>query len=136
MPTFTKGKSQYVAIGTAGTETNISTYLNDTSFGIEVASEDTTTFGVDWTESQPTLKTGQPVALEGFWNPTIHGILQPLLGVEGKSIIYGPEGNTTGQVKDSALGFLSKYEKKATPSGITTFSAEFTISGTVTTGTF
>jgi hypothetical protein len=75
-------------------------------------------------------------AFSGKYNTTLDGILRPLWGVEGKSIVFGPAGNTSGKPKESALGYLSKYDKKPNLKGITTFDAEFTVVGAITDGTF
>lgn len=132
---FVHGKSTYVAIGTAGSETNISTYCKKVQFPDTVGKADTTTFGSTDESSLPGVKS-HTVTVSGLWDQTLHNTLTALIGVAGKSIIYGPQGNTTGQAKRSALGYVLKYTPGSDVGAAEDFSLEFQVSGAVTDGVF
>lgn len=136
MPTPTKGATTVLKIGTAASETDISTYVKTSSAPISPGKEDTTTHGNGGFASSTVTITSGTVPFSGIWNPTIDAILQPLRGVEGKSCIWGPAGSTTGLPKISGLGFVSKYDRKSDAKGILTFDGEFTFVGTITEGVF
>lgn len=130
MPTPTKGKSTYLAIGTLSSETDISTYVKTSGFPLSTAKEDTTTHGnTGYESSTPTIISGS-VTFELLWNSTISAIIAPLLGVEGKSIIWGPAGNSSP--KWTCLGYLSKMDPKSDAKGIVTMACEFIPVSTVT----
>ena len=135
MGTSVKAKNAYLAIGAPAAEVAVQAHMTDISPSRGVSSEDTTTYGQDWESSVPTLKNGA-ISGSGIWNATIHNILAPLLGVEGKSIIFGPEGNGAGKIKESCLGYLSKYDRKTNAKGIVTFDWEITPEGAITDGVF
>lgn len=134
--TPTKGAVSFLAIGTAASETDISSYIKTSSDGKSQGTEDTTTFGNGGFDSSTTTIKTNTIPFSGIFNPTIDAILAPLYGVEGKSCIWGPAGNTTGNPKTSGTGYLKKYQRKTDAKGIVTFDAEFQYSGTVTDGVF
>lgn len=136
MPVPTKGKATVIKIGTAASETDISTYVKESSFPVDVDSEDITTYGNAGYEETTTIIAKGELPFSGIWNPTIHAILAPLFNVENKSAVWGPAGSTGGNPKWSALGYLSKYDVKSDAKGIVKFDAAFKPSGTITIGTF
>lgn len=136
MPTFVLGKQAYVAIGTSGSETDVSSYVKAADPANKVNALDTTTFG---TSNHKTAAPGlieDTVKITMLWNQTLDAILRPLLGVVSKSLIVGPQGNTTGQVKETYPGFLSNFSRKITPGGIIEADCEFHISADPTFGVF
>jgi hypothetical protein len=134
--TPTKGKDTYCALGTSGSETDVSGYVKNSSANPKLSTADTTTYGNGGFESSTPTVQGRAIQLSGIWNETIDGILSPLVAVEDKSGIWGPAGNASGKPKISGSGYLTKYDIKSDAKGINTFDAEFTFSGTVTVGTF
>ena len=132
---FEPGKSTYVAIGTSGSETNITAYTSKVKVGRSVAKNDTTTFGVSDEQSVPGVKANT-VAFTVKYDPTVYTTLQALLGVASKSIVIGPRGNTATYPKISAGGYLSKMDWAGDPGSAEELDCEFTVSGAVTDGTF
>ena len=52
------------------------------------------------------------------------------------SIEWGPEGGTTGDIKDSFAGMLTQYDESSPEDDLVAFTATIKISGAVTAGTF
>lgn len=128
-------KDFYVGIGTATSETNITTYLSAADFERLVDVLETTKFGSSSHTRIPGL-LDSTFSADYEWDATIDGILAPLLGVAGKSLVIGPAGNTSGFVKYSVLGFLNKYGVSGQVDGEVTGTIEFITSGAVTRGTW
>jgi hypothetical protein len=128
-------KDFYVALGTAASETNISTYLSSADFERLVDVLETTKFGSGSHTRIPGLKDST-FSADYEWDATIDGILNTNYAVAGKSLIVGPEGSATGKVKYSVLGFLSKYGATGAVDGEVTHGLEFITSGDVTRGVF
>lgn len=131
----TAGNMTHVAFGTSGSETNISSYLNSAELSQTVDELESTTFGDSDKEFIPGLKE-RDFSFEGDWDATIDGILAPLLGVAGKSIVFGPAGNTAGMVKYSAAAWLKEYPIASSVGDKVTLSGAIRVSGAVTRGTF
>lgn len=132
---FQAGKGGYLAIGTSGSETNITTYTTKVSFPTSVAKNDTSTMGTSDETSVPGLMS-HTVSFSGKWDPTLHTTLTALLAVVGKSIVFGPAGSGSGSQRRKALGYLSKYGPSADVGSADDWDAEFTVSGAVTNDVF
>lgn len=128
-------KNAYIAIGTAGSETDISGKGNDGSLSFKVDAVDVTVFGLGAKAYIAGLKDGT-VKLGGLWDSTSDGLLAPLLGADGTSIIVGPAGNTAGMVKYSALGFLTSYNPGVKVGDAVTWDGDFQMSGGWNVGVF
>lgn len=136
MPTFVAGFVSSVAIGTAGSEVDYSNCFDSADLTRGLAKLETTTFG------PAGAKTFVPGLIENSFkanarfSQTELTALDALVGVAGKSFIFGPQGTTTGQRKYSALGFVMKIDIKSSVGGLVTADVEFCISGVVTAATF
>jgi hypothetical protein len=129
------GKSTYVAFGTAASEVNISTYCDTAE--IDQAIDEVEVTGFTATGKEYVLGfADNSFSVGGPWDATLHATLQPLNGVVGKSLIFGPAGNTAGLVKLSATAMLKNYKISSGIGGAVTWSGEIRISGGVTDGTF
>lgn len=129
------GWSGYLAIGTAGAETDISAYVSKCTPTLPTDKADTSVYGA-FKSSVP----GQyeyTVAFSGPFSPAAHAILQPLRNVLGKGIKVGPQGSTGGNYKQTATGWL-EYNAAADVSvtGAVMYSAVFHGTSALSEGVF
>lgn len=125
----------------AGTVRNISPYINKIDFEQDNDVHDNTTFGAVGHTFQTGLTTGK-ITLSGMWDKTAlvgtNTVIDGLIGALGVtfSFEYGPEGNSTGKLKKNGECVLASYAESAPVADLVTFTANLTISGAVTKGTF
>lgn len=147
MPTFIHSKlSVFLLEGATGGSpaqslTNISTYCDEVSMPEELELVETTTFGATSKTYLAGFADGK-VTISGNWDRTIDGILSTLKDAfragttQSVTFEYGPEGNSAGDVKYTGEVVLVNYEKNSAVKDQVKFSAEFQITGAVTTTTF
>lgn len=129
---FTHGKNAVFKIGTSGSETDISAFVDGVDFPYDFDEVDVSVFGTAYHQYIPGQYSSD-VKFQGPWDATtLHTTLSPLRGVTGKSIVYGPQGSTTGQVKLTALGFLKQYGYPSKVKDAVRYTAAFRISGAIT----
>lgn len=135
---FTHGKSAYFALGSAGdesTETDLSSYLNETGFPQAVETAETTTFGKDSKTYVIGLKD-TTISLSGLHDPTLDDQLTSALGNEtALDFTYSPEGNASGDVTYSGSAFITNYEVSAPVGDVVSISVDLQVTGDVTRGT-
>lgn len=137
----THGKETAFTITDSGsTERDISAYLTSVDFSRDVDTPESTTFGDDDREYIVGLR-GASFSVSGFWDDTATSgpdvVLNGLLGLATASTFeYGPEGSTTGDIRYTGSCFLTSYSTSSPVDGITTFSADFIVTGAVTRDTF
>ena len=129
------GKDTYVGFGTPGAEASISGYLNSAELSQTVDELESTTFGDSDKEYIPGLKD-RSFSFDGDWDQTIDGILAPLFGVGGKSLVFGPAGNATGAVKYTCGAWLQDYPISSSVGDKVGLSGTIRLTGAVTRGTF
>lgn len=136
------GKDSYFAVEDSAGSTlrNISPYIKNIDVTYANDQSDTTTKGAEGHTYRPGLTTGT-ISITGLWDQTAstgsRTVLRSLVGVEiTVGFEYGPEGNTSGQIKDSGECVLVSYKESSPIDDMVAFSAEFNISGDVTSGTF
>ena len=120
----------------AGSLTDISAYCTDVGFPIERDSEESHTFGDTAKEFTVTLP-GATLSVSGKWHATLDAVLatHPASGAS-RTFNYGPAGTTSGNVKYSGECHLDSYEVSGNVDGLIEFTAEFTVTGAVTVGTY
>lgn len=136
---FQHGKSGYWSIND-GSERDLSTFLTEVSFPRELDLAETTTFGSTFKTNLAGV-TDATMSISGFWDPTATtGPDAVLAGVfaalTARVIIYGPYGNTGGQVKYTFSAICTSYEVSGSVDGAVEFSAEFQLSTAVSRTTF
>lgn len=137
----THGKDGFLEIDDAGgVARNISPYLDTIEPTYSNDIHDDTTFGQDGHTKRGGLTDGS-INIGGLWDKTADvGTRIVLRGLVGKSepvdFTYGPEGNTTGLVKDTGKFVLENYQESVPVADLIRFTATLQISGTVTSGTF
>lgn len=129
------GKDTVVKFGTASSETDITAYLNSAELSQTVDELESTTFGDGDKEFIPSLKERE-FSFDGDWDATIDGILAPLFGVAGKSLVFGPAGSTSGFVKYTCAAWLKEYPISSSVGDKVTMSGTIRLTGAVTRGTF
>lgn len=118
----------------------IGPYVTAVTFEADNDIHDITTFGATNHRYLAGLIDGK-VTISGFWDKTAvvgsYTTIYALVGVAaGAACIYGPEGSTTGKVKQSFTAVLESYAESAPVADMVTFKADFRIDGAVTSSTF
>lgn len=125
------GKKALIKTGTPSTETDISANCDDAEWPIDFSEVDTTSFGTDSDEtSSPTTQKSE-IKLGGNWDGTIDGIIRPLLGVEGKSLVVAPL-RITGSPRRTCTGYWKTFSTKTPAKGKNTWSGVFVKVGPAT----
>lgn len=125
----------------ASTLRNIGPYLTSVTFSQANDTHDTTTLGAE-AHMYITGLTDGTIQLEGFWDKTATvgaaTVLDSLVGLDAITVgfEYGPEGNTSTNVKYSGECVLESLDYTTPVADLVTFSATLKISGSVTKGTF
>lgn len=122
----------------AGTLTDITSYVDNVDLDGAVDMGETTTAGAE----NKTYVSGQAdhdLSISGKFEDTASTGLDAILsGIEGlettSTFEYGPMGSTAGRVKKSGECFLTGYKISSPVGGVCVFTADFKISGAVTTG--
>lgn len=139
---FVHGKSAVVSIDdSGGTLRNLSAYVDNVG-GLPGARElsEVTAFGDSGTKSIPGLQDVS-FSISGHFDSTAttgpNAVLNSLrTATATASFEYGPEGSVTGKVKFSGECWLTSYEVEASVDDKVSFSAEFQVDGTVTSGVY
>lgn len=80
------------------------------------------------------------ISISGKWDGAAGAIdvtLAPDLGnATARTFVYGPAGNTAGNVRYTGSCFLTSYQITGAVGDVVTFSAEFQVTGNVTRDTF
>lgn len=114
-----------------GTLTDISAYLDQTGLQRSAETYDVTTFGKDSHVYIAGLKDGT-VPLAGPWDPTIDALLSSVLGLDGNSFEFYPQGKTAALVVYSGACIVTKFDIDTQIDGEVTFSGEIQLSDDVT----
>jgi hypothetical protein len=130
------GKDSVITIATQ----NISPYVKTVDFNRSQDANDTTTKGAEGKTYRPGLTDGE-IKITGLWDDAATSgsrtVLAALLDAETTTTFeWGPEGSTTGMVKDSGAAVLSQYDESSPVDDMVAFTATLKISGAVTSGTY
>lgn len=110
---------------------DVSAYLKESGLTREIDALDATTFGKRDKVYKAGLKDSS-ISLGGEWEPTIDGILDGILGLDGQAYEYYPQGVGSGLPKYAGTFLLTKYETKDKVDELGEFSADLQGSDTVT----
>ena len=134
---FIHGKAGFFSIDDATpTVRDISVYISNVDFTREADNPETTTF----TKNDRTFIAGligSNFSISGFWDPTVTtGPDEVLNGILGSAVsstfVYGPEGNTAGDITYTGECFESSYNISGSVDGVVEFTADFTITDAIT----
>ena len=134
---FTHGKVTVFKLdNSGGSLVDLSSYLTSVSFPRAQELAETTTFGA----TAKTFIAGfgdATISIEGNWDPTPDAQLNSVMGQAATlSFEYGPEGSSNGvDAKYYGECILTSYETSSGINDVTTFSAEFQVSGAVSRNT-
>ena len=131
---FTHGKSANLKVNDGGSLRDYSVYLSEASLPSERDLIETTTFGATGKSFVAGI-AGWTIPISGYFDPTMDGWLATMMGLDtAQAFEYYPAGTPVGPTKPKYLGSVicSKYEVATSVDGVATFSAEFSVSGTVT----
>lgn len=134
---FVHGKNSVFKIdNSAGSLTDISTYVKDCSLSESVDVPETSTFG----DSAKTFITGLSSAtfsISGLFDATANTVLSGIVAATAsKSFEYGPAGSANGAPKFTGEAILTSYSVTGDVADAVQFTAEFQITGAVTLGTY
>jgi len=117
--------------------TNISTYTNNVDFGRDIDVPETTTFGVS-DRTYIIGLMGHTFSASGLWESAVLDLtLSGIVGyVNARDFEYGPQGSGTGDVKYSGECFMSNYSVSSPVDGVSSWTADFTVTAAVTRGTY
>jgi len=139
---FKPGHGAYIGLDNAGGAVqNVSTYSDNFSFPQTIEILDVTTFGSSVKRNIAGLAGGDTLSMSGPLDVTLHSQLGSMLaaqaaGTAGFSLLYGPGGSVSGQVKQSAEVLLSNYTTMTTVAGRAEYSVQLQLDGAVTNGTW
>ena len=132
MPTPLLGKHAYISLD----GNDISAYATDAKAENNVDDLDATTYGAGTSKMKEPGLSDNSFTCTLYYEAALTSIIQPLLGVRGKTLILGPMGNTSGYPKETYTGFVKQYSRNPPVDGLITADFEFAITGDVTWGTF
>jgi len=133
---FVHGKDSYFAIDdVGGSLTDISSYV-DSVDGLpgEIELADVTAFGDGGHKNIPGLENAS-FTVSGHWEPTVDAIMGPRRSATA-TFSYGPMGNTTGAIQYTGECWISNYTVTSEVGDKVSWSADITVDGVVTRGTF
>lgn len=135
MPTFVHGKSTHFEVDdTGGTSRDISDTLTSVDFPETIETAETTAFGSTYKSYIVGLRDAT-ISVSGIWDATVDGYF---IGTEPatRSFIYGPAGDTAGNVKYTGEAILTSFSVSNPVGDVVTYSADFQCTGGVTRTTF
>lgn len=134
---FKHGKNAVFKIdNSAGSLTDISSYVNEASLPRSIETGETTVFG-NSAKTYVVGLTDATISISGPWDPTLDSTLAGILGQDAsKTFEYGPEGSGSGATKYTGECYMTSYETSSPVADVVTFSAEFQVTGTITRTTF
>lgn len=123
--------------GTPSTLVDLSTKVSQVEFNREQDLPDVTAFNGNGARAFAAGLTQGSFSVEFFWDATVDGQLNGLVGYTTPiNFQYGPDGGDSGKVRYTGTCFISSLSNPATVGDVKKFSAEFTITGAVTRGTY
>lgn len=132
---FAHGKDGHFELdNSGGTLTDITAYVTDVSITQNGEVVETTTLGDTDRAYLAGLKNAT-LSVSGLFDGTVHAILQAAIGTQ-RSFEYGPQGETSGDVKLTGECFCTDYSPSIGLGGAGTWSASFQITGAVTDSTY
>src|ERR1035437_6825963 len=136
------GSKGYAAVGgSAGTATNLSTYLNTFSIASKMETADASVFGLSAKVYAAGLQD-YSISMGGVWDSStaatsMDSVLQALIGAATATpFVWGPAGSATGSVKTSGSLFLSDFSRVGPIGGVVNWTATGVVSGGIVEGSF
>lgn len=127
---FQPGHNAYLSVD----GTNISSYADSQSLNRVREALETTAFG-DADRAYISGLRGYSLPMSGPWDPVLDAAIDGADDGATVAFVFGPEGNTTGDVQYSGSALFTNYTITVGVSGKTEWSAVFTPTGAVTRAT-
>lgn len=133
---FDHGKGAVFYIDDDSQLRDLSSFVSSADFNRDVDVPESTVFGQDDRTYIPGLR-GATLSISGFWDSTsTTGVDEILDEVATKSttstFIFGPQGDTTGDLVYTGECLMTSYSISAAVDGIVNFTADFQVTGGVT----
>ena len=133
---FEHGKDTVFKVdNSGGTLTDISAYCNNVDFSREIDAPETTTYGND-DRTYITGLRGSNFSVSGFYDATVDAVLNGIFGSGEVTFEYGPQGSTSGDVRYTGECVMTSYSPGSPVDGVSTWSADFLVTGAVTYNTY
>jgi hypothetical protein len=115
-------------------------YLDSVELNNSVDTAETTTLG-DEAKTYLNAQSDATISISGKYDSTAttgpDAVLNGLVGNDtAVTFEYGPEGDTTGDVKYSGSCFLTGYKMTSPVGDVVAFTADFQCTGAITKGTY
>ena len=129
----THSKGSYFAFDDTGDTLRDATSVTDSvNFSNNADTAEVSTFGAT-TKAYVVGLIDASLGVGGPWDATFDGYYNGVLGYEtARDWEYGPEGNASGDIKYSGTALCSNYSFSSGIGGAVTYSATWTVTGTVT----
>lgn len=136
------GSNSYIGIHDGSSVQNISPYCKTIDVSQSRTANDTTTKGATGMTYRGGLTDGE-VKIAGLWDDTassgsrtVFATIKATATGAISSVEWGPEGNASGDVKETFAGVLTQYDESSPVDDLVAFTATIKISGAITVGTF
>jgi len=136
MPTFVHGKSTDFEIDdTSGTSRNISNTVTNVDFPETLDTAETTAFG-STSKSYIVGLRDATISVSGIWDATVDGYIRGGAEPASRSFIFGPAGDTGGNVKYTGEAIVTNYSISNPVGDVVTYTLDLQVTGDVTRGTY
>jgi len=139
---FKPGKGAFLALDSvAGSPVDVSAYADNLSLDQPIDTLDVSVFGSNAKQFIPGLTDGGQLQLSGPYDVALGTFVGAIksaqaAGSASMSILFGPAGSVSGQIKQSAEAYVSSYSTSVSVSGRVEYSASLQITGAVTNATW
>ena len=136
MPTFQHGKNTDFEIDdTAGSSRNISDTVTNVDFPETIDTAETTAFG-STSKSYIVGLRDATISVSGIWDATVDGYIRGGAEPASRSFIFGPAGDTGGNVKYTGEAIVTNYSISNPVGDVVTYTLDLQVTGDVTRGTY
>jgi len=130
-----KGAVFYIDDGDGPALRDISSFVSSADFNRDIDVPESTVYGQDDRTYIPGLR-GATLSISGFWDSTAttgidHILDQIAIKTVTSTFIYGPQGDTTGDLIYTGECLMTSYSISAPVDGIVSFTADFQVTGAV-----
>ena len=124
---FIHGKNTWLSFGTV----TLTPYLNNVDSNRDVATADTTVFGVSGAQFLNGNTTSTYTAT-GLFDAAVSSALAAYNGGTAQTLTFAPAGTSAGNPKETSSAILSAYNKTGNVAEAVGLALTFMVSGTVT----
>jgi len=136
MPTFQHGKNTDFEIDdTGGSSRNISDTVTNVDFPETIDTAETTAFG-STSKSYIVGLRDATISVSGIWDATVDGYIRGGAEPASRSFIFGPAGDTGGNVKYTGEAIVTNYSISNPVGDVVTYTLDLQVTGDVTRGTY